>query len=354
MSQLNETNPNEFSLINQYFKQAFNQTHPDLSLGIGDDCALFKASHNKTLAISKDILNEGVHFFKETPAHEIAHKALAVNLSDLAAMGATPKFFLLGLAMPSNNLDFLQDFSRGLQAIAQQFNCQLIGGDTTYSPTLSISITIIGEVDANKALCRHLGKPDQLIWLSNPIGLARLGLEYLYKNPDLNIEQNQQAQLAQCIAHLKKPTPRIALGQNLVGIASSCIDVSDGLLGDLSHILNASNLYAQLNWQTLQKAAPTIIQQQTQNMQFKLFLTGGDDYELCFLADKTHTDFILTLNKHLNLNCICIGQTIAQAAPLKDNHFLFKKYPRIVLKQTDYFTDLEQRMLNNLQNFTHF
>jgi thiamine-monophosphate kinase len=235
----------EFDLIARYFNR-------DARQGIGDDCAIFTPTAGTQLCISSDMLVEGRHFFADVNPEALGHKALAVNLSDLAACGATPRAFTLALALPEVNEAWLEGFSRGLFALADLHGCTLIGGDTTKGP-LNICITVFGEVPAvngqSGALLRSGAQVGDDIYVSGTVvdhvGQARLALELLRGN----IKATSQE--LEAVRHrLERPTPRVNLGVALRGIATSCIDISDGLLGDLGHILKASNVGAsvQTSW----------------------------------------------------------------------------------------------------------
>ena len=265
----------EFDLIETFFKRpARNAT-----LGVGDDCALLPVRAGQQLAISSDMLVEGRHFLSTVNPRFLGHKALAVNLSDLAACGAEPKAFMLALALPEVNASWLSEFSKGIWDLADAHHCDLIGGDTTRGP-LNICITVLGEVPAQQALLRHGAQVGDDIYVSGHLGDARLALEVFRGR--LTIPQNvfEQARL-----RMEMPTPRLALGQALRGIATAAADISDGLLGDLQHILKASHVGADIETSqvvgTLAARAHGNLPLATQLM---LTLSGGDDYELVFTA----------------------------------------------------------------------
>ncbi|MDR0478385.1 MAG: thiamine-phosphate kinase [Burkholderiaceae bacterium] len=273
----------EFELIERVFARRAAAVPPraGIALGIGDDCALLAAPPPETqLAVSTDMLVEGRHFFPEVAPNALGHKALAVNLSDLAAMGAEPLAFTLALALPperARDADWLDAFADGLMALAQAYRCALIGGDTTAGP-LAISITVFGYLPRGQALRRDGARAGDDLWVSGALGDARLALEALRNRIVLS-----PAQQAQARQRLERPTPRIALGQALRGVASSCIDLSDGLAGDLGHVLHASDVGARINADVvaslLQTPAPVTAQQR-----YAYTLAGGDDYELIFTA----------------------------------------------------------------------
>ncbi len=265
----------EFDLIETFFKRpARNAT-----LGVGDDCALLPVRAGQQLAISSDMLVEGRHFLSTVNPRFLGHKALAVNLSDLAACGAEPKAFMLALALPEVNASWLSEFSKGIWDLADAHHCDLIGGDTTRGP-LNICITVLGEVPAHLALLRSGAQVGDDVYVSGHLGDARLALEVFRGR--LTVPQNvfEQARM-----RMEMPTPRLALGQALRGIATAAADISDGLLGDLQHILKASHVGADIDTamvvSTLASRAQCNLPLATQQM---LTLSGGDDYELVFTA----------------------------------------------------------------------
>jgi thiamine-monophosphate kinase len=267
----------EFDLIKQYFVRP---AHPQRAqLGIGDDCALLGIAPGRSFAISSDMLVEGRHFFAGEDPRRLGHKSLAVNLSDLAAMGARPAGFTLALALPAADRDWLAGFSAGLFALADAHGCELIGGDTTKGP-LNICITVFGEVAPGQALRRDAARPGDDIWISGTLGDARLGLAGI--RGEAALPDEAQALAAQ---RLYLPVPRVALGRLLAegGLARAAIDISDGLVGDLGHILERSGVGATLDIDAL-PAGPVL---GTCDIALRRAYTaaGGDDYELCFTAD---------------------------------------------------------------------
>ena len=270
----------EFDLIWRFFKagsESMAQTQINqVLLGIGDDCALLQPDAAQSLAVTSDMLVEGRHFFANANPEWLGHKALAVNLSDLAAMGAKPLGFTLALALPNANATWLAQFSQGLFRLAQQWQCPLIGGDTTQGP-LTICITALGHVPAGAAIKRSGAKIGDDIWVSGTLGDARLALGALRSEWPLD-----PSSLEAVLPRMHQPEPRIALGMQLRGIASSALDVSDGLLGDLRHILTAS----QVNAEVLIDQLPIsrTLAEQTQDLRRQCAANGGDDYELCFTA----------------------------------------------------------------------
>ena len=270
----------EFDLIARYFTRPVRHA----ALGVGDDCALLAPRPGMQLAVSSDMLVEGRHFFADVAPEALGHKALAVNLSDLAACGAKPLAFTLALALPRVDEAWLAGFSKGLLALADAQGCELVGGDTTQGP-LNICITVFGEVPAGQALLRSGARAGDDIYVSGTLGDARLALEALLGHIHLPGEL-----LAQARQRLERPTPRVALGLALRGIASSAMDVSDGLLGDLGHILRASGVGADIDTDETSKliAARALFTSATARFDMELLrqctLAGGDDYELAFTA----------------------------------------------------------------------
>ncbi|KAF1035178.1 MAG: Thiamine-monophosphate kinase [Herbaspirillum frisingense] len=265
----------EFELIARYFSRP---PAPDsrTALGVGDDCALMTPAPGMQLAISSDMLVSGRHFFPDADPLALGHKCLAVNLSDLAAMGAKPIAFTLALALPQADPEWLAPFSQGMLALADRHGCELIGGDTTKGP-LTISITIFGEVPPQQALRRDAARAGDDIWVSGSLGDARLALAS-YRN-ELALSDTE---LLQAAPRMHEPTPRVELGIALRGIAHAAIDVSDGLAGDLGHILDRSRLGATLNVDALPPG--NVLQQREPALRRRFTLSGGDDYELCFTA----------------------------------------------------------------------
>lgn len=288
----------EFNLIAKYF----TRLTPNVDLGVGDDAALLRVQDGHQLAISVDMLVAGTHFFLDTPPYEIGWKSLAVNISDMAAMGAAPKWATLAIALPEVDEPWLAEFSRGLFACADKFKVDLIGGDTTRGP-LNICVQIMGEVPTNKALRRDGAKLDDDIWVSGKLGSAAMGLAYLQGKATLTSNV-----AADCLQALHMPTPRINLGLALRNIANSCIDVSDGLLADLGHILKASNLGATLNLDNI--PCHVFLQRRLDDPVIRQnILAGGDDYELVFTAPKSQRNTIIQLSLQLNLALSLIGET---------------------------------------------
>ena len=293
---------NEFNLIQQFFTRAAK--HADL--GVGDDAALISVADGMQLVVSTDMSVAGTHFFHDAIAYDVGWKALAVNVSDMAAMGAQAKWATLAIALPDVNETWLAEFSRGFFACADAFNIDLIGGDTTRGP-LNISVTIMGEVPIGKALRRDGAKAGDDIWVSGTLGDAALALAILQKRYE--IDKNwQEDELAKWLPCLNRPQPRAALGLALRGIASSCIDISDGLLADLGHILEASNLGANIHLEKLPVSLYSLNHLHEATIQ-QCVLAGGDDYELCFTAPPSHRDAIEAIAKQQNILLTCIAST---------------------------------------------
>lgn len=261
----------EFDLIRRYFAVHAPQ-HPYNPLGIGDDCALLNVPAGYQLAVTTDTMVENVHFFADVDPESLGHKLLAVNLSDLAAMGAEPFAVTLALTLPATDESWLQAFSRGFMALARQYGVDLVGGDTTSGP-LTLSVQAMGVVPEGRALLRSGAKAGDAVYVTGQLGNAGLGLKikqgYDCNRPDLAL---------QCF---NKPQPRIEQGLALRGIANACIDISDGLAADLGHILEQSGVGARLQWERLPLSAQVQEYVERSN-DWRMPLTAGDDYELCF------------------------------------------------------------------------
>lgn len=271
----------EFDLIAKYFVRPVTNA----SLGIGDDCALLMPVPGTQMAISTDMLVSGTHFFPDTDPRQLGHKSLAVNLSDLAAMGAEPVAFSLALALPQADEIWLKSFSEGMFSLADSYQCELIGGDTTKGP-LNICITVFGRIPLGEAIRRDRAQPGDDIWISGTIGDARLALAHCRHETILSENEFEKV-----LPHLQMPTPRVALGLALRKIATAALDLSDGLMGDLTHILDASNVGATLNIDTL--PISPILARQPEKFRMLCALGGGDDYELCFTAPVSKRNHVL-------------------------------------------------------------
>lgn len=270
----------EFELIRRHFQRPGVALPGNVPLGIGDDCALLQPAPGFQLAVSTDMLVESRHFFPDVAPQALGHKALAVNLSDLAAMGARPLGFTLALALPAADEAWLTAFAQGLFALADAHACPLVGGDTTRGP-LNICITVLGEVRAGQALRRDAARAGDDLYLSGRTGEARLALELLL-GTGWAIAHTPPDALPRLRARLERPVPRLALGQALAGLAHAAIDLSDGLAGDLGHILQASGVGAELALAELPLAPD--LQALPEAQRLDCLLNGGDDYELLFSA----------------------------------------------------------------------
>jgi len=284
---------NEFDLIEKYFnwKQARK-----IELSVGDDCALISIDANYQLATSVDTLIEGVHFPQETSPADIAHKALAVNLSDLAAMGATPKYFTLALTLPEFDQHWLEQFSSSLKSLSDEYQINLVGGDTTKGK-LSITINVTGTVPSGQALLRSSAKVGDAIFVSNTVGDAALAWQQIQQGINPSKELLKQFNM---------PNPQVSLGQALLGVANACIDISDGLEQDLGHILYSSNVGASIN------LADIPLSQELSNHLEKtndwcLPLAGGDDYQLCFSVPEARIDDLKKIEIDLGITLTKIG-----------------------------------------------
>lgn len=318
----------EFNLIQQYFTRPAQHTN----LSVGDDAALISLNSGMELAVSADMLVAGTHFFSDADAYSIGWKSLAVNVSDMAAMGAKPKWATLAIALPEINHAWLAEFSRGLFACAEAFQVDLIGGDTTRGP-LTISVQIMGEVPADQALRRSGAKVDDDIWVSGYLGSAAAALAHLQNK--LLLADNT---LKVSLAALHMPQPRVTLGLALRSIANSCIDISDGLLADLGHILEASDLAARIDLALI--PCQDFLRQHLQQPAFQHYvLAGGDDYELCFTAAKSCREKIVKISQTLGLPLGRIGEICQKSTE----------------KQTSILVEYQQQTINIAKKgFDHF
>ena len=296
----------EFELIRKFFQRPVHRS----PLGVGDDCALLAPAPGMQLAVSCDMLVEGRHFFADVNPQLLGHKALAVNLSDLAASGAKPLAFTLALSLPRADAAWCQAFADGLFALADQHQCELVGGDTTQGP-LTICITVFGEVPAGQALLRSGAQVHDDIWVSGSLGDARIALDALLRQHAL-----PPAVLAQARQRLEQPTPRVALGLALRGIATSCLDISDGLLGDLNHILEASQVGARIDANItrglLRARRHPMMAALAMSRIDACTLAGGDDYELCFTAPPDAQSAVREAAAQAGVPVTCIGRIEAE------------------------------------------
>jgi len=287
----------EFELIARHFtRPAANAV-----LGVGDDCALVDVSNGMDLAVSTDTMVSGTHFFPDVDPESLGHKALAVNLSDMAAMGAMPYWAMLALTVPSVDDAWLAAFAKGFFDLAEQFNVSLIGGDTTRGP-LTLTVTIMGEVPAGAALRRSGAKAGNDIWVSGEIGDAALAVAHRRGRLELSPADYQEA-----VMRLYEPTPRVPLGQALRGLATSAIDISDGLLADLGHICRLSGLGATVDFAAIPVSAIGA-KHLASDAGRSAVAAGGDDYELCFTAHPNSRDSIRELTDVLGVALTRIGQ----------------------------------------------
>ncbi|MFN3543991.1 MAG: thiamine-phosphate kinase [Thiobacillus sp.] len=291
----------EFDLIARHFTRAT----PGAVLGVGDDCALLAPTPGMQLAVSSDMLLEGRHFSPQDGPAGLGHKCLAVNLSDLAAMGATPRWATLSIALPVADDGWLAAFARGFFRIAEQYGIELVGGDTTRGP-LTLSITVMGEVPPGQALRREGARPGDDVWVSGTLGAAAMALAY--RQGRLFMEQVDAARV---LPALYLPTPRIELGIALRGIATSAIDISDGLLADLGHILERSQVGATLDFAAL-PTLPVVQSYLNDPVARDCVLAGGDDYELCFTAPPEHYDAVLAAAAAAGVAVTRIGRISAK------------------------------------------
>ncbi|MDR2015034.1 MAG: thiamine-phosphate kinase [Azoarcus sp.] len=293
----------EFDLVRRHFTRP--ATHTDLA--VGDDAALFRVAPDMQLAVTTDTLVAGTHFFYDTSPHGLGWKTLAVNLSDLAAMGAAPRWATLALTLPAADEGWISAFAEGFFDCAGRYGVELVGGDTTRGP-LAMTVALFGEVPAGQAITRAGGQPGDDLWISGCPGLAALGLMCLQNRVRLI-----DADLA--LAALHRPVPRVEMGEALRGIAHAMIDVSDGLAGDLAHLCECSGLGALLDTRML-PLAPLIAAGADDALACRTVLAGGDDYELLFSASPAARDTLATLARKLGLPLARIGQLTAETGAI--------------------------------------
>jgi thiamine-monophosphate kinase len=304
----------EFDLIRRHF----TRPTPSALLGVGDDAALFQVSEGNVLAVSSDMLVSGTHFFPDADPYWLGHKTLAVNLSDMAAMGANPRWATLAIALPSVDEAWLSAFSAGFFALAQQHKVALIGGDTTRG-ALNLCVTIFGEVPQHQALRRAGAQVGDEIWVSGCLGDAALALAHLQQRIELT-----EAEFAAVAPALHQPQPRVALGLALRGIANSALDISDGLLGDLAHILDASQVGATVELASIPVSEtlcslthntltpnPSPVGEGRGALFEQCVLSGGDDYELCFTAPIHHHADVVHRARKVGVPVTRIGHIVA-------------------------------------------
>ena len=299
----------EFELIARYFDRV-TSSRRDVEKGIGDDCALLSVPDNKSLAISTDTLVAGIHFLADIDPADLGYKALAVNLSDLAAMGADPAWLTLALTLPGTDERWLESFSNSLFELLDYYDMQLIGGDTTRGP-LSMTLGIHGLVPKGRALKRSGARIGDWIYVTGSLGDSAAGLALLLGQ----VEVNDPAVRETLIKRHLRPVPRILQGQALRDLANAAIDISDGLIADLGHVLRASDCGARVNLDVLPLSA-AMVQNFTPEQSLKWALSGGEDYELCFTVPEINRGALDVALDYLGVPFTCIGQIAPQSEGL--------------------------------------
>lgn len=289
----------EFELIERYFG-AIARSRDDVAMGIGDDCALLNVPADRRLAVSTDTLVAGVHFPQMTSADDIGYKALAVNLSDLAAVGAEPAWATLCLTLPEENERWLTGFSRGFSELLNRYGVQLVGGDTTRG-ALSMTVTVFGFVKPGDALYRHAARVGDQVYVTGTLGDAGLGLKKILATT------NGTTSLHHCVSRLNRPMPRIDIGMALHGKSRCAIDISDGLLADLGHISKRSDCGVRIHADRVPLSSE-LKEYYKQVIDWKQILTAGDDYELCFTAGIDKQEELQALSSQFNTPITCIGE----------------------------------------------
>jgi thiamine-monophosphate kinase len=298
--------PSEFELIAKYFTRPARTA----ALGVGDDCALVRPPAGLVLALTTDTLSEGTHFLPGADPRRLGHKSLAVNLSDLAAMGADPRWFLLAVALPDVDETWLEAFAAGMFALADAHGIELIGGDTTRGPR-TITITALGTLPAGYALRRDAAQTGDDVWVSGTTGDAALGLAHLKGQVALAPDA-----AAACVARLEIPAPRVALGRRLRGVAAAAIDVSDGLLADLGHVLGRSRVGAEIDYERLPRS-DFLRTCADAALADACLLAGGDDYELVFTAGADRRAAVEAAGRAADVAVTRIGQIVAGPAEVR-------------------------------------
>ncbi len=295
----------EFALIDRHFRRP--SRHADVRIGIGDDAAIIATAPGLDLALSVDMLVEGRHFLAGADAHDVGHKTLAVNLSDLAAMGARPRFALLAGALPDADEHWLARFMDGFRALAGRHEVELVGGDTTRGPR-NLCVTVVGDLPAGTAITRAGARPGDDVYVSGSLGGAALALHALrgaiHLAPDA---------LAAVRVRLDRPEPRVALGLGLRGVASAALDLSDGLTGDLGHLLAASRCGARIEIARIPADAALPLHGASRALALQCLLAGGDDYELCFTAPVHARPHVDVAARDAGVGCTRIGSITAAA-----------------------------------------
>jgi len=315
----------EFEIIRRFF----THTPRNAVLGVGDDAALVRARRGVELAVSTDMLVAGRHFRAGADPEQLGHKALAVNLSDMAAMGATPRWATLSVALPRADARWLADFTRGFMRLARRHGVDLVGGDTTRGP-LNICVQIIGEVPAGRALRRDGAHAGDDVWVSGSIGDAALALAATRQR--LPLTRRERARLEQ---KLHAPTPRVALGEALRGVARSAIDVSDGLMADLGHICERSRAGAVV-WFDAIPVSADMRRHLDRPAARTALLAGGDDYELVFTAARARREAVTRLSRHLRLKLTRVGKITRRQRGTPQVNVLDSGGRPLVVEQTGY------------------
>lgn len=292
----------EFQIIKQYF-DGYGPKRRDVLKSIGDDCALVLPTNNQCIAISVDTLVEGVHFLAAMPAKDLGYKSLAVNLSDLAAMGAVPAWMTLALTLPTADEIWIKEFSQGLFEAAEYYNIALVGGDTTRGPK-SITITVNGQVDKEKALCRNGAQVGDWIYVTGTLGDSALGLQIIQNKINASILNKNFL-----INRHYRPTPRVLVGQSISGLASSCIDLSDGLISDITHVMKASNVAVNIDVEQL-PLSQELMETVSLEEGLSFALTGGEDYELLFTVSDNNKKALAKALNSTGVKFTCIGQVM--------------------------------------------
>ncbi len=287
---------NEQGLL-KYILSNINTKSPDVLKSIGDDCAVLRINSTKSYVITTDTSLQGPHFTSDYKPNEIGYKSLSTNLSDIAAMGCTPKFFLISITLPELNDSWVKSFYRGINELVKTFRLTLIGGDTNKGP-LSITIQVIG-VSNNKILYRSTAKINDDVYVTGVLGGASAALIFKKKRDKLNYKKFEK--------YLKKPKPRILIGKEISKIANSCIDISDGLMKDLGHITKMSNVGAAINLEDI-PSHKTLKILLNENLYYQSLIGGGEDYELCFTANPRMRKKIINIAKRTNTKISMIGK----------------------------------------------
>ena len=304
----------EFDLIGRYFSNSGHR-RKDVVIGIGDDCAVTTVPENQQLAVTTDTLVAGVHFLADAPAKSVAYKTVAVNLSDLAAMGAEPAWISLSLSLPEVDEPWLDDFVSGLYELTQYYSVQLIGGDTVKGP-MAMTITAQGFIPPGSELTRSGAKPGDWVYVTGTLGDAGAGLDILQNKLDVSGEAKDVL-----VNRHYFPTPRVAVGTAIRRIATSCIDISDGLISDLNHILKASNCGATVHVERL-PLSRALTSAVSPEQAIEYALSAGDDYELIFTVSEEQRGSLETSLASTNVKATCIGQLTGHSGTLsllKDN-----------------------------------